>query len=226
MSRAVLALARKDLLLELRGREVVPAMVTFVLASFVLFRFALGGDRLGGGVRAATGLLWVAVVFTAMLGLARAFAQEREHRIWDGLLATPVDRAAIWLAKACSTFVFLVAMQAVALPLFWLFFLQEGAAPSVPVLIGALLLADAGISSLGAMLAGLASASHAREVLLPVLFLPFAVPLVLVGVQVTVATISPQTSALDTLQRLGFLGLYATIFALLGWALFEYVVED
>lgn len=222
----MVALVRKDLLLELRSREVVPAMATFVLASFVLFRFALGGDRLGGGVRAATGLLWVAVVFTAMLGLSRAFASEREHRIWDGLLSTPVDRSALWLAKACSTFVFLVVMQAVALPLFWLFFLQEGHPPSIPVLVAALLLADAGIASLGAMLAGLASASHAREVLLPVLFLPFAVPLVLVGVQVTVATISPQTSAMDTLERLGFLGLYATIFALLGWALFEYVVED
>jgi heme exporter protein B len=226
VSRAVLALIRKDLVLELRGREVVPSMATFVLASFALFRFALGGDRLGGGVRAATGLLWVAVVFTAMLGLARSFAQEREHKLWDGLLATPVDRSAIWLAKACSTFVFVVVMQAVALPLFWLFFLQEGDGPSMPVLAGALLLADAGIASLGAMLAGLASASHAREVLLPVLFLPFAVPLVLVGVQVTVATIPPQTADFQTVERLGFLGLYATIFALLGWALFEYVVED
>jgi heme exporter protein B len=226
VSRAVLALIRKDLVLELRGREVVPSMATFVLASFALFRFALGGDRLGGGVRAATGLLWVAVVFTAMLGLARSFAQEREHKLWDGLLATPVDRSAIWLAKACSTFVFVVVMQAVALPLFWLFFLQEGAGPSIPVLAGALLLADAGIASLGAMLAGLASASHAREVLLPVLFLPFAVPLVLVGVQVSVATIPPQTADFQTVERLGFLGLYATIFALLGWALFEYVVED
>jgi heme exporter protein B len=226
VTRAVLALIRKDLLLELRGREVVPSMATFVLASFALFRFALGGDRLGGGVRAATGLLWVAVVFTAMLGLARAFAQEREHGLWDGLLATPVDRSAIWLAKACSTFVFVVVMQAVALPLFWLFFLQQGSGPSIPVLIGALLLADAGIAALGTMVAGLASASHAREVLLPVLFLPFAVPLVLVGVQVTVATIPPQTADFQTLERLGFLGLYATIFALLGWALFEYVVED
>ena len=87
--RALAALVRKDLLLELRGREVVPAMVVFVLAAFVLFRFALGGDRLGGGVRAATGMLWVAVVFTAMLGLGRAFAQEREHRIWDGLCRRP-----------------------------------------------------------------------------------------------------------------------------------------
>jgi heme exporter protein B len=226
VSRAVVVLVRKDLLLELRGRELVPAMAAFVLAAFTLFRFALGGDRLEGGVRAATGLLWVAVVFTAMLALARAFAQEREHRLWDALLATPVDRGTIWLAKAVSTFVFLVMMQVVALPLFWLFFLQQGDPPSIPVLIAALLLADAGIASLGALLAGLASAAHAREVLLPVLFLPFAVPLVLVGVQVSVATISQQTSGIDTLERLGFLGLYATIFALLGWALFEYVVED
>ncbi len=158
------ALIRKDLLLELRGREVVPGMLTFVIASFALFRFALGGDQLGGGTRAATGMLWVAVVFTAMLGLGRAFAQEREHRIWDGLLAAPLDRGLIWLAKTCSTLVTLVVIQAAALPLFWLFFLQEGAGPSIPVLAAALLLADVGIASLGALLAGLASVSHAREV--------------------------------------------------------------
>ena len=94
------------------------------------------------------------------------------------------------------------------------------------MLAAALLLADVGIASLGALLAGLASVSHAREVVLPVLFLPFAIPLVLVGVEVSVGTIPPQTSGFDTIERLGFLGLYATIFALLGWALFEYVVED
>ena len=220
------ALIRKDLMLELRGREVVPGMLTFVGAAFALFRFALGGDTLGGGPRAATGMLWVAVVFTAMLGLGRAFAQEREHRIWDGLLAAPLDRGLIWLAKTCSTLVTLIVIQAAALPLFWLFFLQEGASPSIPVIAVALLLADVGIASLGALLAGLASVSHAREVVLPVLFLPFAIPLVLVGVEVSVGTIPPQTSGFDTLERLGFLGLYATIFALLGWALFEYVVED
>jgi heme exporter protein B len=224
--RAVRALVRKDLLLELRGREVVPAMAVFVLAAFVLFRFALGGDRLGGGVRAATGMLWVAVVFTAILGLSRAFAVEREHRIWDGLLASPVDRSAIWMAKAVSTLAFLVVMQVVALPLFWLFFLQQADGPSFPVLIAALLAADVGIAALGALLAGLASAGEAREVLLPVLFLPFAIPLVLVGVQVSIGTIPPQTADFGTVRELGFLALYATIFALLGWALFEYVVED
>jgi heme exporter protein B len=220
------ALVRKDLLLELRGREVVPAMLVFVVAAFVLFRFGLGGTSLRGGAQAAVGLLWLATVFTAMVGLLRAFAAEREGRVWDGLLAAPVDRALLWLARTSSLIVFLVGVQVVAVPLFWLFFLQSGPEPSYPVLVAALLLADVGMAALGSLVAGMASAVRAREVLLPVLFLPFSIPLVLVGVSVTTATVSQQPSGFDTLQRLGFLCLYDTIFGLLGWALFEYVVED
>jgi heme exporter protein B len=224
--RAYRALLRKDLLLEWRGRELVPAMLAFVLGAMVLVRFGLGGETLAGGTRAATGLLWVIVVFTSMLALVRSFAQEREHGIWDGLLSTPADRSAIWAARATATFLFLAVTQAVALPLFWLFFLQEGRAPSLAVLVAALLLADAGVAMLGSLLAGLATHVRAREVLLPVMFLPFMLPLVTVAVRLTVDTISPQTSGFHTSQGLGFLALYDTIFGLLGWALFEYVVED
>jgi heme exporter protein B len=224
--RAYRALLRKDLLLEWRGRELVPAMLAFVLGAMVLVRFGLGGERLAGGTRAATGLLWVIVVFTSMLALVRSFAQEREQGIWDGLLSTPADRSAIWAARATATFLFLAVTQAVALPLFWLFFLQEGRAPSLGVLVAALLLADAGVAMLGSLLAGLATHVRAREVLLPVMFLPFMLPLVTVAVRLTVDTISPQTSGFHTSQGLGFLALYDTIFGLLGWALFEYVVED
>ncbi len=224
--RAYRALLRKDLLLEWRGRELVPAMLAFVLGAMVLVRFGLGGETLAGGTRAATGLLWVIVVFTSMLALVRSFAQEREHGIWDGLLSTPADRSAIWGARATATFLFLAVTQAVALPLFWLFFLQEGRAPNLAVLIAALLLADAGVAMLGSLLAGLATHVRAREVLLPVMFLPFMLPLVTVAVRLTVDTISPQTSGFHTSQGLGFLALYDTIFGLLGWALFEYVVED
>ena len=223
--RAYRALLRKDLLLELRGRELVPAMLVFVLGSMVLVRLGLGGQTLAGGTRAATGLLWVVVVFTSMLALVRSFAQEREHGIWDGLLAAPADRSAIWAARASATFLFLVVTQAVALPLFWLFFVQDGRSPSLPILAAALVLADLGVAMLSALLAGLASV-RAREVLLPVLFLPFVLPLVTVAVRLTVDTISPQISGLDATSGLGFLALYDTIFGLLGWALFEYVVED
>jgi heme exporter protein B len=224
--RAYRALLAKDLLLELRGRELVPAMLAFVLGTMVLIRFGLGGDTEVGGTRAATGMLWVVVVFSSMLALVRSFAQEREHGIWDGLLSTPADRAAIWAARATATMLFLALTQALALPLFWLFFLQDGRSPRFGVLIAALLLADVGVAMLGALLAGLATHVRAREVLLPVMFLPFALPLVTVAVRVTVDTISPQPSGFQASHGLAFLGLYDTIFGLLGWALFEYVVED
>jgi len=224
--RAYRALLRKDLLLELRGRELVPAMVVFVVGALVLVRLGLGGERLAGGTRAATGLLWVVVVFTSMLALVRSFAQEREHGIWDGLLSAPADRSAIWAARASATFLFLGVTQAVALPLFWLFFLQDGRSPSLAVLAAALALADLGVAMLGALLAGLVSNVRAREVLLPVLFLPFALPLVSVAVRMTVDSIPPQNGGLGALHGLGFLALYDTILALLGGALVEYGVED
>ncbi len=224
--RTFRALLRKDIVLELRSRELVPAMSAFVLATFVLFRFGLGGAHLAGGTRAAVGLFWVGMVFMATLGLMRTFAAERESRLWDGILSAPIDRAWVWAARTCATLAFLVVVQVAALPVFWLLFLQDGPSPSFWVLIAALVLADLGLAALGALVAGLASAVRAREVLLPVLYLPFSIPLVLVAVSLTVHTIPPQTSGFGVAQRLGFLALYDTLFGLLGWALFEYVLED
>src|SRR5215470_11452804 len=91
------ALARKDLLLELRARDTLPAMLLFVISIFVIFHFSLPS---GSSDLAASGLLWVAIVFTALLGLGRAFVPEREQHLFDGLVLATPDRSAIWLAKA------------------------------------------------------------------------------------------------------------------------------
>src|SRR6201987_2607441 len=104
------ALARKDLLLELRARDTLPAMLLFVVATFVVFHFSLPSHS---SQLAASGLLWVAIVFTALLGLRRAFVPEREHRVLDGLVLAPCDRSTIWLAKAIATFAFLAAAELV-----------------------------------------------------------------------------------------------------------------
>src|ERR1700751_6189709 len=108
-------LARKDLLLELRPRDTLPAMLLFVAAVFVVFHFALPGSpsRLE-----TSGLLWVAILFTALLGLGRAFVPEREQGTLDGLVLAPCDRSAIWLAKSLPTLAFLLPAQVVALPPF------------------------------------------------------------------------------------------------------------
>jgi heme exporter protein B len=204
------ALARKDLTLELRARDTLPAMLLFVLATLVVFHFVLPSDS---SDLAAKGLLWVGIVFTALLGLTRAFAAEREDDAIDGLILATRDRSAIWLGKACAVFVFLALVELVALPAFALFFTGVGGGMIVGVL-----LADVGFCTVGTLLAAMATASRARELLLPLIFLPLAIPIVIGGVGASVSD-HPATYA-------GFLALYDAIFALLAWASFDYVLTE
>jgi len=209
-ARDVAALARKDLLLELRARETLPAMLLFVLATLVAFRFALPSDA---SERASVGLLWVAILFTALLGITRAFIPEREQRVLDGLVLSPVDRSAIWLGKVVATLAFLGAAELVALPAFALFF------DSVSwTIVAAVVLADIGICTVGAILAAMAAAGRARELLFPVLFLPLSIPILVGGVGAAVGD--------DPARYLAFLALYDAVFAILAWASFEYVVTE
>lgn len=206
----VFALARKDLLLELRSRDTVPAMLLFVVSTLVVFHFALPSDA---SAIAETGLLWVALLFTALLGLVRAFVAEREERVLDGLVLAPCDRSAIWLGKVVGVVAFLVAAEVVALPAYALFFQPVGWE-----LVAAVALADLGLAAVGTLLAAMAAAGRARELLLPVLFLPLVIPIVVGGVG---------ASATDEPGRyLAFLGLYDAVFAILSWASFEYVVTE
>jgi heme exporter protein B len=206
----VITLAHKDLTLELRARDTLPAMLLFVIAALVVFHFALPEES---SDLAAKGLLWVALVFTALLGLTRAFVAEREQRLMDGLLLAPCDRSAIWLAKGFAVLAFLGVAELVALPAFALFFSGLDWAT-----VTAVVLADVGIVAVGTLLAAMASVSRARELLLPLLFLPLAIPIVVGGVGASVAA--------DPGRYLGFLGLYDLVFAIISWASFEYVVTE
>jgi heme exporter protein B len=203
-------LAHKDLRLELRARDTLPAMLLFVLSILAVFHFALpsGSSRL-----AELGLLWVAIVFTALLGLGRAFVAEREQGLLDALVLAPCDRSTIWLAKGIATFAFLALAEVVALPAFALFF-----SPVSWATIGGVALADLGICAVGVLLSAMAAAGRARELLLPVLFLPLALPIVVGGVGASVTA--------DPARYVGFLALYDALFAIICWASFEYVVTE
>jgi heme exporter protein B len=206
----VATLARKDLRLELRARDTLPAMLLFVVSTLVVFHFTLPQEA---SRLSAFGLLWVALIFTALLGLTRCFAAEREQDVLDGLVLAPSDRSAIWLGKAIAMLAFLVAAEAVALPAFALFF---GPGIDGRTLVG-VALADLGICTVGTLLAGMAAASRARELLLPLLFLPLAIPIVIGGVGASVD---------GGLRYVEFLVLYDAIFAIICWASFEYVVTE
>ena len=206
----VAALARKDLLVELRSRDTVPAMLLFVLAALVVFHFALpeGSSRV-----AAAGMLWIALLFTALLALVRSFVAERDDAAIDGLLLAPCDRSAIWLGKTMSVVAFLAFAELVALPAFALFY-----EPVTWELVAGVALANVGIAAVGTLLGAMAAAARARELLLPLLFLPLAIPIVVGGVGATLGD--------DPGRYLGFLALYDLMFAILSWASFEYVVTE
>ena len=206
----VAALARKDLMLELRARDTLPAMLLFVVSALVVFHFALPKHS---SDLAAKGLLWVAIVFTALVGLTRAFVAEREQGLIDGLLLAPCDRSAIWLAKSIAVLAFLGVAEIVALPAYAVFFSGIGWST-----VAAVALADLGIVTVGTLLSAVAAVSRARELLLPLLFLPLAIPVVVGGVGASVVG-SPA-------RYLGFLCLYDAVFAIISWASFEYVVTE
>jgi heme exporter protein B len=196
------ALARKDLLLELRAKETLPSMLLFVISALTIFHFALPA---GTGDVAARGLLWSALVFTALLGLTRAFVAEREQGMFDALVLAPCDRSAIWLAKSIAVLAFLAAAEVVALPAFAAFFHGLNGRT-----VAAVALADLGIVAVGTLFGAMAVAGRARELLLPLLFLPAAVPIVVGGVG----------------GYLWFLALYDAIFAVFAWGTFEFVVAE
>lgn len=208
----VAALARKDLLIELRAKETVPAMLLFVISALTIFHFSVPTKSLADEHQVGLGLLWTAVIFTALLGLTRAFVPEREQGVFDALVMAPCDRSAIWLGKAISVFAFLALAELVALPAFGLFFFTVGLRA-----VAAFALADIGICAVGTLTGAMAVAGRARELILPLLFLPLSIPIVVGGVG---------ASILADNKYLAFLALYDGVFVLLSWGAFEYVVAE
>ena len=130
MIRTARAILRKDLLIELRTKESVPAMVLFSITVYVLFHFGLDRDSLDGEL--ASGVLWVTMLLAAVIGVTRLFAAEREQGGIDGLLLAPVDRTSLFVAKAAALFLFLTAVELVAVPAFALLLLGPGLGGALP----------------------------------------------------------------------------------------------
>jgi heme exporter protein B len=222
--RAASAILRKDLRLELRTKESVPAMTLFTLVVYVLFHFGLDRDSIEGEI--ASGVLWVTLLLAAVIGVARLFAAEREQGGIDGLLLAPVDTTALFLAKGTALFLFLVAVELVAVPAFGLLLLGPGLGGALPELLAILLLADVGLAAVGALVAALASETRARELIVPLLLLPLLVPLVIAGANAAEPLLTSDPEGQDLAKWLGFLGLYDTVFVLLSVAVFDFLLED
>jgi heme exporter protein B len=224
MRRAVGALIRKDLRLELRSRESVPAMVLFSLSTFVLFHFALDEAEVSGGL--ASGILWVTLLFAAVLGINRLFVAEREEGGFDGFLLAPVDRTSMFVAKATVLFCFLAAVEVFVVAAFAILLLGPSPWPGLPSLALVLLLADVGLAVIGTLVAALAVQTRARDLLVPLLALPLSVPLVIAGARACEPLLAAGGAGPLEARWLGVLGLYDLVFGLLAYAIFDFLLEE
>ena len=221
---AVAAIVRKDLRVELRTKESVPAMALFAVTTFVVFHFGLDRDSLEGEL--AAGVLWITLLFAAILGINRLFVAEREQAGFDGLLLAPIDRNAVLAAKAAALFIYLVALELIAIPTFALFFIDSGFGKALPLLVAVTLLADAGIAVVGALLASIAINTRARDLLLPLLLLPLSVPIVIAAAAATDPLLSVPVDTGSSGKWIAVLALYDAVFGLLAYALFDFLMED
>jgi heme exporter protein B len=224
VKRAVGAVVRKDLLVELRTGEAVPAMLLFSLSTFVLFHFALDRRSVEGDL--AAGVLWVTLLFAAVLGMVRLFVAEREQGGFDGFLLAPVDRTSLFVAKATVLFCFLGAVELAAVPAFAILLLGPSPWDAVPELVLVLVLANAGVAVVGTLVGALGVQTRTRELIVPILALPLMIPLAIAAARATSPLLLEAGAAAVPGRWLLVLGLYDLVFGLLAFAVFDFLLED
>ena len=222
LGRVAWAVFRKDLLVERRAKEGANALAFFAVLLLFLFYFALGPDR--ERLRAALpGLFWLAFILAGLLGLGRAFALERENDCLDGLVLAPGDKGAIYLGKLAGTTALMLGMEAAFIAATGIFYNLD-IWPAVPRLVPVAVAGTIGFAAVGTLFAAMTAQLRAREVLLPVLLLPLAVPVLLASVKLTEAALAgePWTAAMPWWQLL--LG-FDVVFVVVGLLTFEFVLE-
>ena len=221
----VLTLLRKELLLERKVPQLVPAMALFSVTTFVVFHFALQQREVSGDL--AAGILVVTLLFATILGINRLYVADREEGGFDAFLLAPVDRTALGVAKAVTLFCFLVLVELVMLPAFAILLLGPGMGfEVVGKLVVVLLLVDAGLSVVGTLVGALAIQTRARDLIGPLIALPLLVPVVITAARALAPVLGADGAGALEGRWLAVLGLYDLVFGLLAYALFDFLLED
>jgi heme exporter protein B len=222
--RTARAILRKDLLLELRTFETVPAMLLFSLATFVIFHFALNQATIGGQL--AAGVLTATLLFASMLAVNRLFVAEREQGGFDAFLLAPVDRTAMLVAKASALFLFLVVLEVIAVPAFALLLLGPSLGPALPGLVAVLALADIALAVIGTLVSAIAVHTRARDLIGPVIGLPLLIPALIATARGIGPLLVNHSSGSPPGKWVAVLALYDLVFALLAYAVFDFLLEE
>jgi len=216
-------LARKDLLIEFRTRSAFLSATVFALLSVVIFRFSWDQTAVSS-LDLAPGVLWVIFTFSGLLGLNRSFNVEHADRAMDALLSSPMSRESVFAGKALANFLFVVAVQTLTLPAVALFFNLSVGTGWLPV-AGVALLAAIGLAAVGTLFAAVASNTRMAEMLLPMLALPFFVPIVIPAAQATSLLLSGQPFG-DVVSWLKVLLAFDIVFVAACTVAFPYTLEE
>ena len=217
------AILAKDLRVELRTLQSVPAMALFAVTTFVLFRYGLDRSTLRGSL--AAGVLLATVLFAALLGINRLFVSERDEGGFDAIRLAPVDGTALLAAKAAALVVYLVVLEVIAVPIFAIFFLDSWAA--LGPLAGVLALTDLGLAATGVLVSSIAANSRARDLLVPLILLPLLVPVMIGAANAAESLLEAGGPSYAGIGKwLAFLALYDMTFVAVGFAVYDFLLED
>jgi heme exporter protein B len=216
-----LAIFWKDILTEFRTKEVITSVLVFALLVLVIFNFAFG-TQADTMELVAPGILWVALTFGGVLGLNRIFAVEKENSRLEGLMLCPVDRAVIYWGKLAGSFTFMLAIAIVITPIFLALFNLPLFLPRLLLII---VLATLGFAAVGTLFSALAINTRARDIMLPILFLPVVVPVIVAAVKATIPVLAGDPWA-DMLTWLQIMIAFDIIYLVIASLVFEFVVEE
>jgi heme exporter protein B len=221
--RAAALILSKDLMVEIRTREVLLTMSLFAVLVVVIFAFAFQLDV--DGTRAvAPGLLWVTVVFAGNLGIARVMDKERENGAFQGLILAPGGPIAVFIGKAVGVFVFMLLMELLVVPLALLFIGISLPSSGLALLVAALVLGTLGFALVGTLFGAMLADVRMREVLIPVVVYPVVVPVLVAGVKLTAHAFSPSLD--DDASFLGLMAGFDLIYlALAPWVFARVLTE-
>ncbi len=220
---AVRLLVWKDLVLELRTKEILTAMAVFAMLVAVIFNFAFSpSPQQAAGL--LPGMLWITLAFAAMLGLSRSFVLERDQQCLEALRLFPFDPGLIYAGKVAANLLFLLVVELLVLPAL----AAIANVPIVPVagpLAVILALGSVGLVVVGTLFSAMAVNTRIREVLLPVLLFPLAAPVLISGTKATLGILAGQSLA-AVMPGVRILIAFDVVFAVIGYLVFEYVLEE
>ena len=215
-----LAIVWKDITSEMRTREIATSLVAFALLVIVVVSFTLEPGQNTSSI--AAGILWVALTFAGVLGLSRSFVIEKDKGCLQGLMLCPVDRSILYLGKMLSILVFMIAVEIIILPVFIVLLDQSGFPPQLAVIA---LLATIGFAAVGTLFSAMAVNTRARDVMMPLLFLPVASPVIIAAIKSTGLVLAGESWGAIA-SWLGVMAAFDVIFLAVSPLVFEFVIEE